>query len=206
MKRVISALLLFLLLFPALVSAAAPELFVDAYVDETLPGEPIQIVVTGETKPLADVTVNGKKVRTNINGDFKYVQTVTSATYTKYDFEVKSQYFDDVSTVTKSVYVDFPEPELSLENAGITTLRYANGSYYIWFDYYDPLDSKPMLYVNGQKTKYLLGGKILEGGQAATFPVNHLREGANEFKFKIVNRYGVESEELTKIVYYAPKP
>jgi hypothetical protein len=201
MRKTFIGLALFTALIIPTAAFAAPNLTVDVSKDDTPAGEPFTVSVTGTATPHSKVTVNGHRVQTDAEGKFSFTQSVTGDVY-EYDYTVRATYQGETTTVTKSVYVDVDPPELTLENPASATLKIKSG-YYLWFDWYDQADDKPTLYVNGQKRSYVKGGRLLDGGYTGAIPIT-VQEGTNTFTLKLVNRYGRESETVTKVFYYNP--
>lgn len=200
MKQKIIALSILIALIIPTAALAAPDLSVDVSKDDTTPGEPFTVSVTGTTTPHAKVSVNGHRIWANSDGEFTFTESVTGDVY-EYDYNVKSTYNGETTTLTKSVYVEVDPPEIRLEQPAPITIGFRG--YYIWFDWNDPSDANPKLYINGKKTSYVRGGRLLEGGFTGAFSPT-LLEGYNTFELKLVNRYGEESGSVTKVVYYQP--
>lgn len=187
-------------------SANAPDLWADVVKESTTPAvegfssSPINILIKGGTTPGATVTVNGERVNTDSNGGFSLEVPVTKDG--TYAFEIKSNYMGQVTTINKSLTVIIDSPKLTLENPAPSVSR-VNTDVNIWFDWTDPNDSNPTLFVNGQKRSYGLGGGTSNGGYNGVLSVN-LQDGENDLTLKLVNKYGKESNTVTKVVYYQP--
>jgi hypothetical protein len=199
MKKTIIAMALAIALSVPTAALAAPNLTVDVVKDDTPAGEPFTVTVSGTTDPQAHLKVNGHRIPVHLDGSFSYAQSVTGDVY-EYDYKVSATYQGETTTITKSVYVDADPPEVSLESPDPTTTSIKSG-YYLWFDWYDDADSNPTLYVNDKKLSYVKGGKHLDGAYSGAFPVK-LEDGENDFTIKLVNRYGRESDPVTKVLYY----
>ncbi|WP_028988091.1 S-layer homology domain-containing protein [Thermicanus aegyptius] len=181
-------------------SFKAPDLWADVVKDDSLPGEPITILIKGETTPRSTVTINGDNVMVDLDGSFSVNIPVTKDG--TYNFEIKSSYKGLDTVINKSITITIDPPKLSLEEPDPKYVTYNTG-YNIWFDWVDKYDSQPTLYVNGEKRTYLLGGGRGTNGYSGSFQVS-LQNGENEFTIKLVNRYGKESNTVTKVVYHQP--
>ncbi|MDF2923634.1 MAG: hypothetical protein K0R57_2548 [Paenibacillaceae bacterium] len=165
------------------------------------PFSPINIIVRGETTPGASLTVNGKTVIVDRLGKFNLsIPVMKEGTYS---FEIKSSYFDQTTTINKSITINIDPPQLVLEKPDPQVVSTSISSFGIWFNWIDHADNNaPTLLVNGQKRTYSMGGRIKNGG-SGRFEVA-LENGKNDITIQLVNRFGKESSTVTKSVYYQP--
>lgn len=181
-------------------SLKAPELWADVVQASSLPGEALTILIKGETTPRSTVTVNGDNIMADLQGRFDINIPVTKDG--DYSFEIKSVNQGLETVVNKSIKITIDPPKLSMEAPEPSYSR-SNAGINVWFDWVDKYDNRPTLYVNGEKRMYLLGGSRGTNAYSGSFKVN-LQDGENVFYISLVNRYGKESNTVSKSVYYQP--
>jgi hypothetical protein len=171
-----------------------PDLWADVVM---FPGDPVTVRITGETNRDAQVYVNGKKIDVGYDGKFQVDKLIIKEG--TYQFVIKSNYFNQVATVTKSIDVTIDAPQITLHDPNPVVIR-GNPQISVFFNLKDKSDSYPILYVNDQKRSYSVGYS-----QICHIVLNLTQTGENDFTFKLVNKYGKESSTVTKAVYYDPK-
>lgn len=192
---------------PDLPALPAPDLYVDVIQPSTKPvtsgvdsSAPITVLLKGETTPGANVTVNGDSIRTDAQGGFSHTIPITQAgTYT---YEIIASYMGKTTTVNKSITIEIEAPRLSLEKPDPQSL--SSNTVNLWFSWIDANDAQPTLYVNGEKRSYGIGGAGPASGQYNGVIELLLQDGENVYTLKVVNRYGIESNVVTKVYFYQP--
>ncbi|XID90458.1 S-layer homology domain-containing protein [Paenibacillaceae bacterium WGS1546] len=190
------------------INIKAPDLWVEIVKESTTPElpnmiadptSPINIIVRGETTPGATLTVNGDAVSVDRLGNYNYITPVTQDGI--YSFEVKASYFNHATTVNRSITINIEPPQLVLEKPEPQVITARNPSFRVLFHWIDRADNNaPTLFVNGQKRNYSMGGRFKNGGNGQ-FDIA-LQSGQNDITIKLVNRFGKESNTVTKSVYY----
>ncbi|MFC3801532.1 S-layer homology domain-containing protein [Cohnella sp. GCM10012308] len=185
----------------------APPLRVDVIRQSTTPAAsainnstPISVIVQGETAPDALVTINDNDSPVMPDEQGKFSVTLGIDKEGTYDYVIVSKRNGLSTTVKKSITITIEAPKLSLEEPEpkVTTSSSAN----IWFIWTDKNDTKPKLYVNGEERTYKVGGGGGAPGVYNGLVEVALQDGENTFTFKVVNRYGKESNEVTKVIQY----
>ena len=186
-------------------SIKAPDLWADVVQTSSLPGEALTILIKGETTPRSTVTANGDSIMVDLQGRFDINIPVTKDG--DYSFEIKSVNQGLKTVINKSIKIAIDPPKLTLEDPE-PTYSLGNTGIVIRFEWRDKYDNNPTLYVNGERRIYELGGR---GGvntpdgvfYTGVIKVN-LQDSENVFNITLVNRYGKESNTVTKTVYYQP--
>lgn len=185
----------------------APALHVDVIQPTTRPvtsgvekSTPITVLVKGETTPGAKVTVNDDNVVTDSLGKFSL--TVPISKEGTYDYKIVATRMGQSTTVNKSITVQISKPKLSLEQPDPQSL--SSNTVNLWFSWIDANDTQPILYVNGEKRNYGIGGAGPASGQYNGVIELLLQNGENVFTLKVVNRYSIESNAVTKVYFYQP--
>jgi hypothetical protein len=183
----------------------APDLYVDVIQPATKPvtsgvdsSTQVTVLVKGETTPGAKVTVNGESILTDAQGSFSHTVPITHGG--TYSYEIISTYMGKSTTVNKSITVKIDAPKLSLGQPDPQSLP--SNTVNLWFSWIDANDAQPTLYVNGEKRKYGTGGAGPASGQYNGVIELLLQDGENSFTLKVVNRYGIESNAVTKVYFY----
>ncbi|WP_051289774.1 S-layer homology domain-containing protein [Paenibacillus massiliensis] len=181
------------------INNGGPRLWMDVVNEDTSAGGNPSILVKGETVPGATVTVNGNEVSVGYSGEFS--TNIFVKKDGEYPVEVKASYLGKTTTATKSIKMSVAAPKLILDEPSTVQIK-SGTEYNIWFQWSDKYDSKPTLYVNGEQRLYSLGGRRNNGEAYSGVVKVSTRKGENTFNLKLVNRFDMESNSVTKSVYY----